>query len=373
MMNKQVILIVDDDSAHLALVERYVALTGFQTRTATNVATAVECLKSDDVFLVITDMVMPEMDGMELLHYTKEHYGNIDVIIMTGYSSKYSYVDVIKAGATDFIEKPFVKDELLAKLDRVFRERNLLKELVELKDKAEAGSRAKTNFLCTIGHELKTPMNGIIGFAGLLSKADLPLNAMKYVMMVSQSADRLMRLINQILDFSTIEAGRMDIKPSHFQLDTVFNDLLGIVQPKSVEKGLSLSLDIDDSLSNAVLFGDQLALSQILYNLTDNAIKFTDSGAIEILVEKIKDLPDHAIELKFTVKDTGCGVDPEKREGIFEPFAQADEYMTRRHEGAGLGLAICARLVTMMDGVIWLESQIDKGSRFFFTVKMASA
>jgi signal transduction histidine kinase len=316
---------------------------------------------------------MPQMDGMELLIHSKEHYPETEVIVMTGYSSQYSYIDVIKAGAADFIEKPFKKDEFAAKLNRIFREKNLLKELKEAKEKAEAGSKAKSAFLNTISHEIRTPMNGIIGFIDILSNSELPSPEKGYVEILSQSSKRLMKLFSQILDFAAMEAGNSDIKPLHFQLQTVFDDLRVAIRPSSEEKGLKVSLESDEELAKILLFGDKMALEQILYNLTDNAIKFTDSGSIEIKVQKTKELSGNIIELQFSIRDTGCGLAPEKQVAIFEPFTQAEEYLTRKHEGAGLGLAICAKLILMMNGKIWLESKVGQGSTFHFTVKMTAA
>ena len=373
MNHKDTILIVDDDQDHLALIERYASSCGLDYTTAINGADAVNHLKTNHFSIIVTDMVMPLMDGMELLKYSKEHYPDIDVIIMTGFSSQYSYIDVIKAGATDFIAKPFKRDEFVAKINRAFRERHLLAELRESKERAEAGSKAKTTFLCTIGHELRTPMNGILGFSKLLSDSDLPPDTRNYATMVGQSADRLMKLLNQILDFSSIEARNNDIHPSHFQLETIFKELLVSLQPRAEKKGLTFHIKQDDILSKSILFGDQSVLAQILYNITDNAIKFTDSGSIEITTRKVRELSDDSIELQFAIKDTGCGLPPEKQEDIFEPFTQAEDYMTRKKEGAGLGLAICAKLAKMMGGKIWLESQEEKGSTFYFTVAMASA
>nr|MBF0222921.1 response regulator [Desulfobulbaceae bacterium] len=367
------ILIVDDDAGHLSLIERYAESMGLQYISAENGEEAVKLLTAGDFSVVVTDLVMPKMDGMGLLKHIKENYATIDVIVMTGFSSQYSYIDVIKAGAADFIAKPFKRDEFVAKLDRVFRERDLLKELREAKEKAESGSNAKTNFLCTIGHELRTPMNGIMGFAGLLAGADLPPEPKKYVGIVEKSAERLMKLLNQILDFSAIEAGKTDRKPCHFQLKPILDNLLTTATTRSQEKKLSLNLDVDEQVSEELLFGDKVALEQILYNITDNAIKFTDSGSIEIKVRKVRELSDGRSEFQFSVKDTGCGLEVDKHDHIFEPFTQAEDYMTRRHEGVGLGLATCAKFVSMLDGKIWVESRVDKGSTFYFTVAMGSA
>ncbi|MCB2183627.1 MAG: response regulator [Desulfobulbaceae bacterium] len=372
-MRNEIVLVVDDDPEHLSLVERYVSSFGLQCKSAGSGFEAIENLKTENISLVVTDMVMPGMDGMELLKKIKRHHPHIDVIVMTGYSEQYSYIDVIQAGATDFIAKPFKRDEFSAKLDRAFRERDLLSELRESKEKAEAASRTKTDFLCTISHELKTPMNGILGFTWLLSNADLPPKEMEYVQLLGQSSNRLMKLINQILDFSALEARTSSTKPHHFHLKDVFEEIFVAAQPRAEAKGLLLHHEIDEFLLERVLFGDQFALQQILYNLTDNAIKFADSGQIDITVKKSMVLSGDTVELQFSIKDQGCGIHKEKQDAIFEPFTQAEGYMTRKHEGAGLGLAICAKLVDMMNGEIWLESRVGEGSVFYFSAQMHMA
>ncbi len=367
------ILVVDDDDALRGLIANWVTSMGHHCETVEDGQKAVDYLSNTSCDLVLTDMIMPNMDGMQLLKHIKEKHTDISVIVLTGYSNEYSYVDVVQAGAADFITKPFMRDEFSAKLDRVLKERRLLEELRESKNKAEASSKAKTAFLNVISHELKTPMNGIIGFTQLLSEAELPPDKKKYVKMVSISADRLMKFISQILDFSTIESGKNDMKICHFHLGNVFEEIFITAKPKSEKKGIVLNLEIAEVLSGKLLFGDQLVLVQILYNLIDNAIKFTDYGSIEIKVKKVKELCKDTIELQFSIKDSGCGIDPEKQGAIFDPFTQAEEYMTRKHEGAGLGLAICAKLVSMVSGKIWLESSLGEGSTFYFTAKMKVA
>jgi signal transduction histidine kinase len=370
MDSDDLVLIVDDDLAHRSLIERYVTLQNLRCKSAENGKDALKQMESETVSIVITDMAMPEMDGMALLKEIRGNYPDTNVIVMTGYSKLYSYIDVIREGASDFIEKPFRNDEFAAKLNRVFRERHLVRELKKAKEKAESGSKAKTAFLCAMSHELRTPMNGILGFTDLLANSSLPPPEKKYVSMVSQSADRLMKLINQILDFSTIEAGENDFRPSHFYLAGLFEELLVTVKPDATDKGLQLNLDISPDITDTMLFGDQLVLARILSNLIDNSIKASDSGLITISVKKEDDLQDDTIELLFSVNDQGEGVSPDLQNDIFEPFTQAEDYMNRKHEGAGLGLAICTKLVNMMNGRIWLESNPEDGTTFYFTVRM---
>lgn len=370
MDSEEMVLIVDDDHVLLSLVERYVSLCGFQYKSATSGADAIECLKTANISVVVTDMAMPEMDGMELLKYIQKKYHDIDVIIMTGHSKEYSYIDVIQAGAIDFILKPFKKDEFFAKLDRVFRERRLLQELRKAKEKVEAASKAKTDFINIISHELRTPMNGIMGFTGILTEEDLSPDQRQYVQMIADSADALMNLINQLLNFSSIDAGKNDIKPSHFNLAKLFKELFYHVTPKANEKGLPLHLVMDDSLSQQILFGDSAVLSQALGNLLDNAVKFSEQGEILIEVFIKEQIEQDRLLIQFSITDHGCGMEQEKIASIFEPFTQVEDYLTREHGGTGLGLAICTKLVKLMNGEIWLASQLGEGSTFHFTAEM---
>jgi len=234
-MNLEVekILIVDDDPDHLALVERYATAHGLPCISVNGGAEAMECLGKEKISVVVTDMVMPVMDGMELLITIKEKYPDISVVIMTGYSQQYSYVDVIQAGAADFIAKPFKKDEFVAKLNRIFRENNLIQELRQAKEKAEEGSRAKTTFLSTIGHELRTPMNGIIGFSEILADSDLPPEEKSYGKIISESAHHLMQMIEEILDYAESDGGLKEQKTDHFYLNNIFEVLFNKMARKS--------------------------------------------------------------------------------------------------------------------------------------------
>ena len=373
MRREDIILIVDDDPDHLYLMDHYVSSYGYQYKCVERGTEAIEHLQAGNVSVVVTDMVMPEMDGMELLKYTKKYYADIDVVVMTGYSSEYSYIDVIQAGATDFIKKPFKRYEFLAKLDRVFRERHLLRELRQAKEKAEAASTAKTNFMNLISHELKTPMNGILGFTQLLRNSDLPQNQREYVNMISESAGVLMNLINHLLDFSRIDAQKNDLKPSHFNLPKLFEEIFCSIEPKANAKGLPLKLVLEDSLSQKILFGDSAVLSQVLIDIIDNAVKFSDQGEIVIDVVSKEQLEAERLLIQFSISDHGCGMEQDKIASLFEPFIQAENYLTRKHGGAGLGLAICSNLVQLMNGDIWVESQLGEGSTFHFTADMKLA
>lgn len=202
------VLIVDDDESYRLVAERFVSSAGYQYISVEDGGKAIDTLKMGDISVMVTDMVMPGMNGMELLKRAKELQPDIDVIMMTGYSKLCSFIDVINGGATDFLSKPFTVDEFTAKLDRVFRERRLREELKESKQKARVDKKAKTALLASSTNELRTLTEGVLGFSALRGKADLTPEEMKYINMVIQSAGRLLKLNDHVLGSSAkIETG----------------------------------------------------------------------------------------------------------------------------------------------------------------------
>ena len=362
------ILLVDDDPDHLELVARYAASLGWEYLALADSVAALALVAKEHFSIVVSDMVMPEVDGMQLLDHVKSVAPETDVIIMTGYSKKYSYTEVIGRGASDFIEKPFKRDEFAAKLNRLRQERNLIYELRCAQQAAEEASQVKTNFLNTISHEFRTPMNGIVGFTYLLAQTELTASQQGYLRMISDSSDRLQHVINQIFDFSLLESSEKNLRPTHFEVGAFFSQLRTSHENKLREKGLPLVIALGEELADKLWFGDQTAIGQLFDILLDNAIKFTCQGEIRIGGEIEEKVGVNKFRLHFTIADSGCGIEADKRELIFHPFSQADGYMTRRHEGTGLGLAICTKLVTLMGGKIWVESRIGSGSTFHFTL-----
>jgi PAS domain S-box-containing protein len=271
--------------------------------------------------------------------------------------------------AADYDEADMHELQLIGNdLWRIVMRRRAERALAEAKEAAEAASRAKSIFLANMSHEIRTPMNAIIGLTHLLRRGTSDLRQLDLLHKVSDAAHHLLAIINDILDISKIEAGKLTLTDGEFEIEGILHKVFSLVGGKAEAKGLEIVEDLDPGLAGTFR-GDALRLGQVLLNFAGNAVKFTERGVIVLRARRIEDGPEDAV-VRFEVRDTGIGIAPEDQARLFEPFEQADGSTTRKHGGTGLGLAISRRLVEIMNGEFGVDSRPGEGSTFWFSARL---
>jgi signal transduction histidine kinase/HPt (histidine-containing phosphotransfer) domain-containing protein len=373
------VLLVDDTPQNLLALEAILGGLHLDLVRAESGAEALRQVLQDDFAVILLDVLMPGMDGLETARLIRERERSRDtpIILITAAGRDEDLIARGYAlGAVDYIVKPIHPAILRSKVAvfvDLFRKTAQVREEEEALRRANANlekaNQAKSEFLATMSHEIRTPLNGVIGLTSLLLGTPLTPAQQRYVTGIQASGQALLSLIDDILDFSRIEAGRLALEVQPLDLRQLVGEVVAVFTAQVHAKGLRISAHVDPAVPLA-LEGDAGRLRQVLTNLVGNAVKFTEHGVVEVRGDLVAEGPQGVL-LRLSVWDTGIGIAPALQATLFEPFTQADASTTRRYGGAGLGLTIAKRLVELMGGEIGVESAVGQGSTFWVTLRLA--
>jgi signal transduction histidine kinase len=396
LQDKLLILVVEDDPGDFGLVRVHLRQAGFghtdgpEPQWAKTLAEGVAAAKADRPDVILLDLSLPDSSGLDTVRAVRAAVSDVPIVVLTGNDEYSLALKALEAGAQDYLVKGQFDQDMLGRalryaLVRSKLEQELLRhqqyleervaertiELSHARDDAEAANRAKSIFLSTMGHEMRTPMNGIMGMTDLaLSRATDP-KQIDWLKKSQGAAKQLLSVIADILDISQIESERLVLDEKNFLLAETIDGTLHTQDAPAQAKGLSLSWDIDPALP-AVLCGDAVRLRQILLSFTSNAIKFSERGQITVRVSLAEE-DRLSVLLRIEVTDQGIGISPEQQARLFQAFTQADGSMTRKYGGTGLGLVISRRIAMLMGGDAGVISKEGQGSTFWLTARLRRA
>ncbi|MFO7730541.1 MAG: ATP-binding protein [Spirochaetia bacterium] len=365
------ILLVEDESIVAMDMERRLSALGYSVvEHVLSGEDAVEKAEQEKPDLILMDIHLKgKMDGIQAAERIKSSLGT-PVIYITAYSDETTLARAKVTEPFGYILKPFQEREIYSTIEMALYKYKIEQELIRAKEKAEAGSRAKSEFLANVSHELRTPLNSILGMTQLALKAHESEEQQEYLHIIESSGKSLLTLIDSLLEFSRVEAGKVIINTHDFYLDELFENSINKLWTQIQKKNLRVYIEIDET-SCFHLRGDSDKVEQVVVNLLSNAVKFTDTGWVYLKVKtEFDDMDKDKVVLAGRICDTGCGIPESERLNVFKSFHQVDSTSTRAHAGAGLGLAIVNDMVRLMGGSIDFSSTLGEGSEFTFRLQL---
>jgi len=378
------IIVVDDNIENLTALKNTMkdVYEVYPCPSALKMFNLLEFFRPD---IILLDVEMPEMNGYEAIKKLKDSdkFNEIPVIFLTAMGDAQNEIEGLKLGAVDYIHKPFVAPLLLQRIKThlaLMEQKTEIKNLLELKTKevslreaaeleAENASKAKGDFLSHMSHEIRSPLNAVIGMINIANEENSIENIKLYLEKAGNAARHVLGVINDILDMSKIEANKLELSESEFDFRKMMTNIVDVTGIRAQEKHQQIVANMSPDLPTFVIC-DELRLSQVITNLMTNAIKFTpEKGTVTLSADKMEEKGDE-ITLKITVADSGIGISPDQQKNLFSAYNQADNTISRKFGGTGLGLVISKQIIELMQGTIWIESELGKGAKFIFTINV---